>query len=44
MICRKCGKNMGKTTEKERIAGSVFGKKCPVCGTVNRRIYNGYKK
>jgi phage FluMu protein Com len=42
MKCINCGKNMGRATEIDRVGGTVFKKKCPVCGTVNRRIYPGY--
>gem|GEM_PF-4434070 len=44
MICRNCGKNMGQTAEQDRVGGPVFEKNCPVCGTLNRRIYPGYFK
>jgi phage FluMu protein Com len=44
MICRNCRKNLGQTHEQDRVGDTVFEKKCPICGFVNRRIYPGYSE
>ena len=39
LICSNCRKNLGKTTEADKVGDFTYSKRCGYCGHINVKSY-----